>query len=222
MFKNIVEEYIRTAQPVGSKLVVDKFNLDISPATVRNDMRELEEQDLIISPHTSAGRIPTEDGYKYFVENYINLDDELNQVERNKILEYVGTLRGMSDVDDIKILAKIISEKSGLLVFVAFDKNNFYYTGLSNLFSQPEFQNLNLIYNISEVVDHLDEVISKIYDTINSEDKVIIKIGKDNLFSADCSVIMIKIKNNLIGIVGPTRMNYQNNVKLINFVKNVL
>ena len=176
-------------------------------------MKELEDLNLIYQPYTSAGRIPTEHGYKYFVENFVELEKELDKKLFKEKIKNIKTLE-----EKVKALAKIISEKSNLLIFVAFNKNNFYYTGLSNLFSQPEFQNLNLICNISEVVDHLDEVISEIYDTINSEDKVIIKIGKDNLFSADCSVIMIKKKDILIGIVGPMRMNYQKNVFLLKVI----
>lgn len=211
LFKNIVEEYIKTAQPVGSKLIVDKFNLDISPATVRNDMRELEEQDLIVSPHTSAGRIPTEYGYRYYTKNYINLDTELNDKEMEKLRNVE-----IKNIDDIKNLAKVIAEKSGLGVFIGFAKNDIYYTGLSNIFKQPEFQNLNLVYNISSVIDHLDESMEKVYNQIS---KTEIKIGKDNLFSLDCSAVMTKIKNILIIIFGPMRMNYQENIKLINYAR---
>jgi len=217
LFKNIVEEYIKTAQPVGSKLIVERFNLDISPATVRNNMRELEEDGLIFSPHTSAGRIPTEKGYKYFIENYINFSDEFKE-EEIKEIEKLRNLE-IKGIDKIKNLAKILAEKSGLGVFVGFAKNNVYYTGLSNIFSQPEFQDLNLIQNISEVIDHLDEVMGKIYDQTSETQ---IKIGSDNLFSSDCSAVVTKFKNILIGIIGPMRMDYQYNIKLINFVKNII
>jgi len=217
LFKNIVEEYIKTAQPVGSKLIVERFNLDISPATVRNNMRELEEDGLIFSPHTSAGRIPTEKGYKYFIENYINFSDEFKE-EEIKEIEKLRNLE-IKGIDKIKNLAKILAEKSGLGVFVGFAKNNVYYTGLSNIFSQPEFQDLNLIQNISEVIDHLDEVMGKIYDQTSETQ---IKIGSDNLFSSACSAVVTKFKNILIGIIGPMRMDYKYNIKLINFVKNII
>ena len=223
LFKNIVEEYIKTAQPVGSKLIVERFNLDISPATVRNNMRELEEDGLIFSPHTSAGRIPTEKGYKIYITEYIDLNKELSLKELEEIEKFGNSASGGKEIKDIenkiKDLAKILAEKSGLGVFIGFAKNNVYYTGLSNIFSQPEFQDLNLIQNISEVIDHLDEVMEKIYDQTSETQ---IKIGSDNLFSSECSAIMAKFKNILIGIIGPMRMNYQYNIKLINFVKNII
>ncbi|MFH1610843.1 MAG: hypothetical protein ABIA91_03035 [Patescibacteria group bacterium] len=218
LFKNIVEEYIQTAQPVGSKLVVEKFNLNVSPATVRNDMAELERYNLIISPHTSAGRIPTEHGYIKYVEEYIELDKELSKEEG----EEVKKLRNI-EVEDIetkiKELAKAMAERTSLGVFVGFARNNVYYTGLSNIFSQPEFQNLNLIQNISTVIDHLDDVMGEIYDSIT---KTEVKIGSSNPFSNDCSVVITKVKDFLIGIMGPMRMDYQNNLNLLNFIKNIL
>jgi transcriptional regulator of heat shock response len=205
LFKLILEEYVKTAQPVGSKLVVEKFNLDISPATVRNDMAELEEQDLIYQPHTSAGRIPTEYGYKYYIQNFVNLDKKNNKI---KLTER-----------DIRENAKKIAEESGLAIFIGFGAQDVYYTGLANLFSQPEFQNLNLVFDVTRVLDHLDEVMKNVY---NSVSRIEIKIGDENPFDKNCSAIMIKSKNVLFGILGPTRMDYQKNVEFINLVKELL
>ena len=213
LFKNIVAEYIKTAQPVGSKLVVDKYLKNFSSATVRNDMSELENLGLIAQPHTSAGRIPTEAGYKKYVVKYVDLTGELGEQKKNEIIK---TLEHKNIENKIKTLAKVISEKSNLLVFVGFSKNNFYYTGLANLFSQPEFQNLNLVYNLSDVIDHLDEVVARVYNEV--DDKVQIKIGKENLFSDDCSCVMIKVKNVLVGIAGPMRMEYQKCACFLNVI----
>lgn len=217
LLKSIVEEYIKTAQPVGSKLIVDKYLTDFSSATVRNDMAELEEMGLICQPHTSAGRIPTAEGYKKFVENYVDLNQTLNTKEQEKIIALLSFKEGE---EKIKLLAKILAEKSGLAIFVGFSASNVYYTGLSNIFLQNEFKDLNLIYHISTVVDHLDEVLQKIYN--NKDATVEIKIGHENPFARDCSTVFTKIKNVLLGVVGPMRMNYQKNVELINFTRNII
>ena len=74
----LIREYIETAQPVGSKLLVERYKLDISPATVRNEMVALTEAGYLRQPHTSAGRVPTEEGYRYFVSHFVyqaNLPD---------------------------------------------------------------------------------------------------------------------------------------------------
>src|ERR1022692_2315813 len=68
VLRAIVEDYVSTNEPVGSKSIVDRHNLDVSPATIRNDMAVLEEQGFIVQPHTSAGRVPTDKGYRLFVD----------------------------------------------------------------------------------------------------------------------------------------------------------
>ena len=68
VLRAIVEDYVSTNEPVGSKNLVDRHSLDVSPATIRNDMAVLEEQGFIVQPHTSAGRVPTDKGYRLFVD----------------------------------------------------------------------------------------------------------------------------------------------------------
>src|SRR6202167_4244490 len=68
VLRAIVEDYVSSIERVGSKSLVDRHGLDVSPATIRNDMAVLEEQGFIVQPHTSAGRIPTDKGYRLFVD----------------------------------------------------------------------------------------------------------------------------------------------------------
>jgi len=222
LFNNIIEEYVRTAEPVGSKLIVDKYKIDVSSATVRNDMMELEEAGYIFQLHISSGRVPTEYGYKKYVAEQVDLEKELSAKEKEQIMKSVSdTIKDVKDqTQKIKNLAKILAEKSELGVFVGFGPGDSYYTGLANLFSQPEFNNVDLVCNFSTVIDHLDEVMKKVYDEVNEQ--IVIKIGRENHFANDCSAMMIKIKELLLGIIGPMRMNYQKNVELINLAKTII
>src|SRR5437764_14017369 len=68
VLRAIVEDYVRTREPVGSKTLVERHSLGVSPATIRNDMASLEEDGYIAQPHTSAGRVPTDKGYRMFVD----------------------------------------------------------------------------------------------------------------------------------------------------------
>ena len=99
-----------------------------------------------------------------------------------------------------------------------------YYTGISNLFQQPEFSELNIIYDISAVIDRIDEIIDDVFDNI--EDGINIKIGSDSPFGSFSSTIIAKYKigkrKGLFGILCPIRMDYENNLTLINFVYNKL
>jgi heat-inducible transcriptional repressor len=97
VLRAIVEDYVSTNEPVGSRALVDRHNLDVSPATIRNDMAVLEEQGYIVQPHTSAGRIPTDKGYRLFVDR-LSAIKPLSTAERRAIETF---LAGAYDLDDV-------------------------------------------------------------------------------------------------------------------------
>jgi len=97
VLRAIVEDYVSTTEPVGSKSLVDRHHLDVSPATIRNDMAVLEEQGYIVQPHTSAGRVPTDKGYRLFVDR-MSAVKPLSAAERRAIETF---LVGAYDLDDV-------------------------------------------------------------------------------------------------------------------------
>ncbi len=97
VLRAIVQDYVSTMEPVGSKSLVDRYHLDVSPATIRNDMAVLEEQGYISQPHTSAGRIPTDKGYRLFVDRLSGIKP-LSTAERRAIEAF---LAGAYDLDDV-------------------------------------------------------------------------------------------------------------------------
>lgn len=97
ILRAIVDEYVATQEPVGSKAIADRHGLGISPATIRNEMALLEEQGLITHPHTSAGRIPTDRGYRVFVDKLATVKP-LSKAERRAIESF---LEGAHDLDDV-------------------------------------------------------------------------------------------------------------------------
>jgi heat-inducible transcriptional repressor len=97
VLRAIVQDYVSTMEPVGSKSLVDRHRLDVSPATIRNDMAVLEEQGYIMQPHTSAGRIPTDKGYRLFVDRLSGVKP-LSAAERRAIETF---LAGAYDLDDV-------------------------------------------------------------------------------------------------------------------------
>ena len=108
VLRAIVEDFVRTSEPVGSKAIVEGHQLGVSPATVRNDMAALEEDGYITQPHTSAGRIPTDKGYRLFVDR-LSAVKRLTPAERRAIHSF---LQGAADLDDVvrrsvKLLAQL-------------------------------------------------------------------------------------------------------------------
>ncbi len=219
----VIENYIDTAEPVGSRFLLSSGNLDCGEATVRNELRELEEQGYLTHPHTSAGRIPTEKGYRYYVDN-INKDKiRINKKEN----DFFGLAlkKGVDYQSTRKNLAKSLAELSNAMVIMAFSPDMVYYTGLANLFSQPEFRELELVANVSQVFDHCEECLEGFFDKVNNQPEFY--IGLEQPFGEMLSVVASKfnnneIKNGLVVLLAPQRMDYQRNYGLIKGVVELL
>ncbi len=218
ILETIIKEYLKTAAPVSSGVLVEKYKLDISTATVRNEMMELEDEGYIYQPHTSAGRVPTEMAYELFLSDLedIKKKRELKRTE-SEILEKLFR----HDETAFRQTAKAIAEMSGGAVFWAFHKNDLYYTGLSNLFAQPEFSQLNMVCDVSEIIDRLEDIIDEIFEELEDGQKIL--IGSKNPFGNFLSTVLVKYKNNnasgIFGILGPIRMDYARNLALTEFIK---
>jgi len=216
ILNTIIKEYIKSGNPVGSLILVDKYKLDISPATVRNEMAWLEQEGYIIQPYTSAGRIPTENAYRMFIEENANKKIKLKNGE-----EIDARLLDKSE-KSFKETAKFISEITNSSFFWAFHKNSLYYTGISHLFNQKEFKQIDIVQDISIVIDRMEDIINDIFDKLPIGVKVL--IGEENPFGSFCSTIFLKYKQDnitgLCGVLGPLRMDYENNLAIMKYLEN--
>lgn len=218
LLETILKEYIKTAQPVSSGVLVEKYKLEVSPATVRNEMMELEEEGYIFQPHTSSGRVPTEAAYELLLED-LRENKKRKDLKENelKLLEQLFK----RDEAAYKQTAKAIAELASSAVFWAFHKNDLYYTGLANLFAQPEFNQVRAVYDVSSSIDHLEEIIDENFENLIDGEQVL--IGSKNPFGAFLSAVIVKYKNNnqhgVFGILGPMRMDYGRNLALVEFIK---
>jgi len=222
LLNKIIKEYIKTAQPVGSHLLADKYFTNLSSATLRSDMNELEKQGYLIQPYTSAGRIPTEQGYRYYLKNFF-ADKKISKKNKRTLMQIRRLTKEYRQT--LKNLAKVMAKLTGNAVIVGFAHQDVYYTGLANLFSQPEFQDIDFICNLSQIIDHLDKVIKQLFRQVTAQ-KIKILLGNDNPIDNNCGLIITNYcyNNNqgVIGILGPMRMNYEFNQALIKFVREIL
>ncbi|MFH0856999.1 MAG: hypothetical protein V1860_03820 [bacterium] len=224
LLNSIIEEYIDSAEPVGSGLIVEKYKLNVSTATVRNEMMELEKEGYIYQPYTSAGRVPTENGYKFYAGN-MDKKRDVNLAVKKKLQEILM----QNDDSEVKIknIAKKIAQESNEIMIIAFGAMDIYYTGISNLFAQPEFSEHRLVCSLSEVIDRMDEVIYKCYNSYAAETKgANILIGADNPFDRSCSAIITKFKPDdkdiLMCMLGPMRMDYGKNTALVEYARDLM
>lgn len=220
ILRRIFDEYIKTHEPVGSRLLSRGADISASPATIRNEMAELEEMGYLTHPHTSAGRIPTEKGFQYLAEHLL---EPRSLVKKDREI-FLRANRSSSD-RRMKNLAHALAEVSSCGVFVAFTKESFFYTGLSHLFSLPEFTDHAYTFSMSEVIDHLDETLERHFDRVG--EGIDIYIGKNNPFGADCSALVTAFyarrdEKSLLGILGPLRMDYERNYSSMEFVRKLI
>lgn len=226
---SIVREYIDTAIPVGSALLAEKYDFNLSSATLRAEMLELENEGYLYQPYTSAGRIPTDKGFRYFVDVLMEERGELSMKEQKSLQVEVLKLKAQNKML-ARTTAKLLSAMSGnLAVSGIVDSEDFYKSGAQRLLSQPEFNNLDSVSKIAEVLDYLDENIDDLSKELKNKSEIEVFIGKENpIDSADeCSMVISRYnlksgEEGLLAIIGPKRMKYSRNVSLIEYLKKLL
>jgi transcriptional regulator of heat shock response len=182
-------------------------------------MAELEDSGYIVQPHTSAGRIPTLLGFQHYVEG-LETDEKLSVKDENNL----DKLDLSGDRENIKVLAKKLAEMSNDAVVVGFSPFDVYHTGLSNLFSQPEFLDNELVHSMSQVIDGLDNIMEQIYQTAGDNSEIV--LGDNNPFGDSCSAIVSKMVFDdgeiVVAILGPMRMDYSRNLGLVDYLQKKL
>ncbi|MDO8490147.1 MAG: hypothetical protein Q7S47_01895 [bacterium] len=220
LLTRIVHEYIVSGHPIGSLFLAEKYNLPISSATIRNAMVLLEEEGYMYQPHPSAGRVPTEQGYRVYIETMKPI--KMTKASHDA-LEQVWLEDERHDEQHIKKLAKGLAALCGDVVFAALEGSPVMVAGLSNLCERPEFEDRIMATQLSNVIDSLDDTVDKLFDEISDEPQVL--IGSDG-FADVCSVIVVKFhgatREGILGILGPLRMNYARNVSLLKMTKDII
>jgi len=220
LFRLVVEIYIQTAEPVSSSMLRKASRLNVSPATIRNDMAQLEAEGLLMSPHTSAGKIPTDKGYRFYIIAFQN-----SYLKKEKEKQLLKDQLEQSDHEQrIRRLAKKISELTGETVAVSLSPEHSYKFGISQLISKPEFKKVDKLIELTEMIDDIDCKIATI-ELKESED-VKVTIGKENPFGEKLTSMTIAFKDGdkkgIICIIGSTRMNYKYNLTLLREVRKLL
>lgn len=204
------------------------YYLNVCPATIRNDMADLEKEGLIYQPHTSAGRMPTIKGYKTYLDTFT----ETEEVEK-KVTKYLDVVKKAyfqkkaqeKIYDSVSIISNAISNVS--FATIPGDKRTFYL-GISNILRQPEFLREPIqASQVIEILEENDRFIKTLAD-LGVDDNVKIFIGEDNLIPKihSCSIIATNYTyegyKGIIGILGPTRMNYPFNIAILKEIKKML
>jgi heat-inducible transcriptional repressor len=213
----IVEQYAEVAAPVGSVLLANLFK--VSSATIRAEMAKLEEMGYIEAPHTSAGRIPTEKGYRYYVNRITEqLQGQTLQTIDRSARAIDTRVRGAGEsARAIKSAVDSLVEITQNLGLATIG-DQLYMSGISNLFSQPEFANGLAVYEVAKLLDNLEPWLKE----AKPNEALSVYIGHENPIgkTSGCSLIVSRFRSpfsdrSYIGIVGPTRQSYRQVMNLV-------
>lgn len=210
----IVEQYAEVASPVGSSLLAKAFK--VSSATVRAEMAELERQGYITHPHTSAGRIPTDKGYRYYVNNLAEASAPEADSRAEKALTTRVNHGGIPERTIRNAVDTLVELTHNLAIATIGDQ--LYMSGLSNLFGQPEFIQPGQVQEVARLLDNLEPWLQEA--ALN--EPLSVYIGRENPIgrSAGCSLIISRFRSpysdqSYIGVLGPTRQSYRDVMSLV-------
>ncbi|MFA4982489.1 MAG: hypothetical protein WC592_08510 [Candidatus Omnitrophota bacterium] len=217
----IVAHYVDTAEPVGSRFVSRKLGL--SSATIRNCMADLEDMGFIMHPHTSAGRIPTDKGYRYYIDSIMRVKNLNEHMVRAINEQYDQAMRSLEDVMEKTChLISGLTNYVGLTIFSQYDK--LYMDGASHIIEQPEFKDLKKLYIILKCLEEKRDILNLLGDELNDE-RLTIHIGKENRSTrlSECSIVSrgYKMKGKVtgrVGVIGPKRMAYEKVIPTVEFL----
>ena len=209
----LIGEYIESAKPVSSQLLEKKHDFDIRPAMLRIEMQKLTDEGYLSQPHTSAGRVPTDKGYRFFVDEL--LEKELDGFDIADWLE-----KGVDDnIKFLQSLTKKLALAADALVLSYLEKEKVLWKeGWEEVLREPEFEEKEFRVNFSEFLENFEENIRDF--KINSEIKIY--IGRENPFkkAEDFSIIISKCQvgqeEGIVSLLGPKRMDYDRNISLMN------
>ncbi len=226
ILNKIVREYIAFAEPISSDYLKRKHYTDLSSATIRNEMLKLTEDGYLHQPYTSAGRIPTDKGYRYFVDVLIEkeINGLINERIRNRIKEikkesddYLAYLKGIN-----KFLA---SFSSGFSVSYLVEENLCLREGLKKTFRNREFSDIEYARNFLSMIESFEDDIEK-FNLDDFSIKVYIgnemPVKKFNDFGIVISRCIFDDKETFVAILGPKRMAYNRNISLISSIVKIL
>lgn len=220
----IVKEYSETAQPVGSSELVDRYNLKVSSATIRNEMVALEKSGFISQPHKSAGRVPTDKGYRFFV-NELMQRFELSEKER-KLLKSELQKLSVAHEQLGRSISNLIAQVSGQAAFTLLPSET-ASAGLSYIIKDPELAQANVVGEVAELFDHIDLHADRLIKSSQKEIETFIGEESPLPVPKDMSLVLSKIKlkngnKGLIGILGPKRMSYAKNQSLLEYLSKLI
>jgi heat-inducible transcriptional repressor len=236
ILKTIIDEYITTADPVGSEAMDKKYNLGISPATIRNEMVNLTKAGYLKQPHASAGRIPTPMAMKFYI-NQLMEEKQMSLVDEVKAKEEVWDSR--KQIDNLMDEAThALANRTKSIAMGALRnptspsglrgaKDKFWQAGSSYIFNNPEYAELSACQSLFSIFEEFDK-LDKLFFGLESTSPLDVLFGEElgwpelNLSGVVSTHFTIDGRPGALGIIGPARADYSTVIPILRYFGNMI
>lgn len=221
ILKTIIEEYIQTAEPVGSESLEKKYELGVSPATVRNEMSKLTEAGYLKQPHASAGRIPTKEAFKFYIDHLME-EKKLSVADEVAAREKVWDVR--FDFDKLMHEAtKALAERTQSLAVAATEQGDIYHAGYANILGMPEFYDIDVTRTILLMLDETKSLL-ELFNKSFGEEPIHFLFGDELGFELlePCGMVFTHFeagpkRSGSLGVIGSNRLNYPTVIPIVRY-----
>lgn len=226
ILKAIIEEYIETAQPVGSETLEKKYNLGVSPATIRNEMVRLTKMGLLKQLHTSSGRTPTPLALRYYINRLMEVK-QLAVADEVAVKEKVWDFRHQTD-QLIREITKVLAEKTRALAVAVTNERNIYHSGYANILDLPEFFDIDVTKHVLSIIEDFEK-LNNFFNRAKEEEIVYALFGDD--FGSEeldnCGMVYtnFNIEKKLsgsLGVIGSCRLHFSQVIPTVKYCANLL
>jgi transcriptional regulator of heat shock response len=226
ILKSLIEEYIETAEPVGSETLEKKHALSASPATIRNEMVRLTNYGYLKKTHISSGRVPTPAAMKFYVKQLMK-EKELSVAEEVAVKEKVWDARE-KEHEFLKEITRELAAKTGAVAIAATDSGEYFISGYANILDMPEFFDIDLTKTLLSAIDDF-ECFRPIFAAAGQDDDIHVLLGEElgPTLSGPYGFVFKRYLTNgntggEIGVIGPARLNYTYVVPAVRYFGNLI
>lgn len=227
ILKSLVDEYIGTAEPVGSETLDKKYNLGVSSATIRNEMATLTDMGFLRQPHTSAGRIPSPKAMRFYIDQLME-ERQMSLTEEVRAKEEVWDAR-----DDIEELldeaTQSLAQRTGTLAVACVqDGDRIFHSGYANVFRNPEFTDLEATASLFGFIEEAQRMQELFFERMTGTTPVEVIFGEDLGWPGFSPIGVVGTRFSLggregaMGVIGPTRLPYQRVIPILRYFRTLV
>lgn len=227
ILKSIIEEYINTAEAVGSETLEKKYNLSASPATIRNEMVRLTDMGYLKKTHTSSGRAPTSQGLKFYVKQLMK-EKDLSVTEEVALKESLWDYKDKTD-KFLRELTKSLALKTKSLAILSTNEGDIYAAGYANILDMPEFFDIDITRSLLSAIDEFDYLKNLCEKAEEDDEDTHILMGEElgPKLPPSYGFVFTKYQtpaniSGQIGVIGPVRLNYTNVIPTVRYFGDLL